>query len=153
MALDAFRLNAYFFASRSNTQSGVPPSFWTSPPNTPMGLTLWDQSRKEWIFGIQHGSSKNWTTLCQEQFQGQTHSSALGVWERAEACSSRPYSKGTEGWDVNGVGLKKEKSWLTLEVRAIWQWQLSLHSLPRSIHLIIKWVKPTKIRQSQERKN
>lgn len=36
-------------------------------------------------------------------------------------------------------GMEKEKSWLTLEVRAIWQWPLSLHSLPRSIHLITKW--------------
>lgn len=106
-----------------------------------MGLTLRDQPRKKWIFGIQHGSSKNWTRLHQEQFQGQIHSSpALGVWERAEACSSCPYSKGTEGWDVKGVGLeKKEKSWLTLELRAIWQRHLSLQSLPMSIHLITKW--------------
>lgn len=36
------------------------------------------------------------------------------------------------------AGNEKEESWLTLEVRAIWQWQLSLHSLPRSIHLITK---------------
>lgn len=38
-ALSAFRLNVYFFASRSNSQSGVPPSFWTSPPNTRHALT------------------------------------------------------------------------------------------------------------------
>lgn len=132
------------FSSRSNTQSGVPPAFWTSPPNTQQALTKGpdpvrpaeervDLCNPAW-------QCKNWTRLHQEQFQGQIHSSlALGVWERAEACSRCPCSKVTEGWGVKGVALEKKKSCLTLEVRATWRWHLSLHSQLELVHLITKW--------------
>lgn len=64
---------------------------------------------------------------------------ALGVWERAEACSRCPYSKVTEGWGVKAEALEKKKSCLTLEVRATWRWHLSLHSQLESVHLITRW--------------
>ena len=69
-----------------------------------------------------------------------------------------PLQQRAEGWDVKGVGLeKKEKNWLTLELKAIWRWHLSLHSLPRSIHLICKWSEvqyvSTKTHQYSERRN
>lgn len=140
-----FLYSVLFFASRSNTQSGVPPTFWTSPPNTQQALTngpdparpaeervdLWNPSWQQ----QELNKAASGTIPGSNPFK-----SCLGVWERAEACSSCPYSKGTEGWDVKGVGLeKKEKSWLTLELRAIWRRHLSLHSLPESMHLRTKW--------------
>lgn len=144
----AFRLNAYF----------LPPGLMPKVEYLSVLIlpTKYKTSFTQWAWPCEASQGKSGSLepsmVAARTEQGWTipgsnpFTSCPGGLRRGWTCSRGPYSKRTEGWDVKGTGLeKKEKNWLSLELRAIchsthcqsrFVWQASeTQHLPTKTHL------------------